>query len=203
MREGELREKESAGTRKRKLGRARRARRRTYGSSERERQLAAFSRDDAPNRRRAAPCCGRLGFPRGGGKTRLVSLSLITILCVVVDDEGRRRASGPVYRQQERSGQCACVPAPCRVVRAQAHAHVASRRDSPLFYISFSLARLSFSFSLLFIPLPLSPRPSPFPPFVFIRTPAPPECQGACLRRASSSHASPQRSMSTRCHASA
>lgn len=57
---------------------------------ERERQLAAFSRDDAPNRAR-----GRLGFPRGGGKTRLVSLSLITILCVVVDDEGRRRASGP------------------------------------------------------------------------------------------------------------
>lgn len=46
--------KESAGTRKRRLGRAKRARRRTHGSSERERQLAAFSRDDAPNRRAAA-----------------------------------------------------------------------------------------------------------------------------------------------------
>lgn len=67
---------------------------------------------------RAAPR-GRLGFPRGGGKTRLVSLSLITILCVVVDDEGRRRASGPVYRQRENRPVCvrACA-ATGRAVRA-------------------------------------------------------------------------------------
>lgn len=121
--------------------RARRARRRTHGSSERERQLAAFSRDNASNRRAAAGSVSLVA----AGKTRLVSLSLITILCVV-DDEGRRRASGPVYRQQERSGQCACVPAPYRVVRAQAHAHVASQPPPPFFYISFPHLSRSFLF---------------------------------------------------------
>jgi len=96
-----LRSRESAGERVGQEWKGKRAQARekeggakesAQGSSERERQLAAFSRDDAASR-------PRLGFPRGGGKTRLVSLSLITILCVVVDDEGRRRASGPVYRQ--------------------------------------------------------------------------------------------------------
>lgn len=96
---------------------------RAQGSSERERQLAAFSRDDAPSR-------PRLGFPRGG-KTRLVSLSLITILCVVVDDEGRRRASGPGYRQQEsQAGLRACLCA----VRARAHARTSEPLGEPPFF---------------------------------------------------------------------
>lgn len=113
---GEVRKKRTKTfMRERRLDDAKeeRVRGRTQGSSERERQLVAFSRDDAPHR-----AAGSVS-PRCGGKTRLVSLSLITILCVVVDDEGRRRASGPVYRQQENRPVCvrACA-ATGRAVRA-------------------------------------------------------------------------------------
>lgn len=121
---------------------------------------------------------GRLGFPRGGGKTRLVSLSLITILCVVVDDEGRRRASGPGYRQRENRPVCvrACA-ATGRAVRARAHAHVWVSRRASLFFFSFiffhclSLAsspHLSPSLFVLASSLSLS---LSFPLFVFIRAP--------------------------------
>lgn len=120
---------------------------------------------------------GRLGFPRGGGKTRLVSLSLITILCVVVDDEGRRRASGPGYRQRENRPVCvrACA-ATGRAVRARAHAHVwVSRRVSLFFFLlyfftaSLSPAPLiSLLLSLFSRHLSLS---LSFPLFVFIRAP--------------------------------
>lgn len=121
---------------------------------------------------------GRLGFPRGGGKTRLVSLSLITILCVVVDDEGRRRASGPGYRQRENRPVCvrACA-ATGRAVRARAHAHVRVSRRASLFFFfyifSLPLSRqlpssLSFSLLLSLFSRHLS---LSFPLFVFIRAP--------------------------------
>lgn len=116
-------ERERRHERKKVVVRGEREGERAQGSSERERQLAAFSRDDAPSR-------PRLGFPRGG-KTRLVSLSLITILCVVVDDEGRRRASDPGYRQQESRGSLrACLCA----VRARAHARTSESLGEPPFF---------------------------------------------------------------------
>lgn len=118
---GRDRKKRSVGMRKGRLGEAKIARRRMQGcSTERERQLAVFSRDNASNR--LAPLhihhhstphhiCDhgwfssvRFGFPCGGESSRLVSLSLITILCVVVVidiDEDRRPHRGPICRQQE------------------------------------------------------------------------------------------------------
>jgi len=188
----ERRRKSWPGTEKRAQAREKEggAKESAQGSSERERQLAAFSRDDAAS---------RLGFPRGGGKTRLVSLSLITIPCVVVDDEGRRRASGPVYRRRERerereSGKRACVSVrSCTHGRTRACSlSLSLSMRAPLFYIP--LPSLSFS---------VSPHPSRFH-HLFLFAPLLHQnarvrvCRGAAL-----AHASPQRSMSTRCHASA
>lgn len=160
------------------------------------RENVSWPRSRVTTLRTAAPRPAR--FPpwrRGKRETRLVSLSLITILCVVVDDEGRRRASGPVYRQQERSGQCACVPAPCRAVRARAHAHVRVSTNSPFFFIFFPPSCLSpflTGYLSLFLSLslppsfpPLFPRPSrSLPLFLF----APLLCQNARVRVCEEQH---------------
>lgn len=129
-------------------------------SIERERQLAAFSRDDAPTVASAVYVAR---------KTRLVSLSFITIPCVVVE-EGTHRARS-VHGRRRTQGNRAH-----RVRASKPRACTRSRTTEPL-----------------------ASRSAPFP---F------PENRTGCSRvRASvehsSSHASPQRSMSTRCHASA
>lgn len=118
----------------------------------------------------------------------------------------RSRRRGPSSRirpsvQTTREKRAVCVRACNLPCCACTGARVRSRLStSPLFFIFFPLP---FSLSLLFTPLPLFPRPSrSLPLFLF----APLLRQNARVRvceEPSSSHASPQRSMSTRCHASA
>lgn len=135
-------------------------------SIERERQLAAFSRDDAPNRR-----FGSLRRRRGR------PASCISVLHYTYRGGTRIHTHDRVYgRATRRNGnnQVVCVP---EAVRARARARPSL------------LASLSPVYSF---PFPGEPHTG---------------CSRMCVltERAtlSSSHASPQRSMSTRCHASA
>lgn len=167
MREGWLRGRvqklEDNGGRKK--GRSREERRERE-SIERERQLAAFSRDDAPNRR-----FGSLRRRRGR------PASCISVLHYTYRGGTRIHTHDRVYgRATRRNGnnQVVCVP---EAVRARARARPSL------------LASLSPVYSF---PFPGEPHTG---------------CSRMCVltERAtlSSSHASPQRSMSTRCHASA
>lgn len=126
---------------------------------------------------------------RRGGKTRLVSLSLITILCVVVDDEGRRRASGPVYRQQENRPVCVRACAATRRTGRSCCACTSARArpslSAPLFFYIFFAASLASYLCLSLSPsLILFSSLSRFFPLVLFAPLAPPECQGACCEEA-------------------
>lgn len=114
----------------------------------------------------------------------------------------RRGPSSRIRPSVQTTGEyerCACVPAPCRVVRATGARATPDSRQNSLFslpplpiFLSLSHSRFFRLFLVSFVS-----------PFCFYSRPCSTRMPGCVSARSSSSHASPQRSMSTRCYASA